>query len=154
MTPLEALVETTVGKLRLRIARPADDDHSPEGMASLHVALVDKPLWVTLAIDDVETIQDIFSGAAAQLEDPDWIETAEFGVCLYGATWEKLSPNDCGRQVVQFGVTPDWAFDVPLEQLWRLRGVVWGADDITRTAVALAACRAYAQNVGGRNRDY
>lgn len=144
MSDLRVLVESSVGNLRVRAA---GCDGSCGGVCDHGIIAVghgEKPLWITVVANDLGTVHDQFSGVLACLEDPEWAETAEYGIVLHGMTWMKLNPGTAVRQALQFGSDPDWMLEVPLDQLWRLRGVVFG-DDITRVPIAAAHCRAYAK---------
>lgn len=142
---MSILTEARVGALRVRSARCNGDCGGTCNHGIIAVGHGEKPLWVTVVADELDEIHGQFSGVLAGLEDPDWQETAEYGIVLHGMTWPKLDAPNAVRQVVQFGSDPDWILEVPLEQLWRLRGVVFG-DDITRVPIAIANCRAYARH--------
>lgn len=102
-----------------------------------------KPLWLCVQTVEGDDLEDTFSGVLAQMEDPDWQDTARSGVAIFGCVWEALTHPEAVRQAIQFGSSPEWLLDVPLEEVWACRGVIWGRDDITRTAVALASVRGY-----------
>jgi hypothetical protein len=142
---LRVLIEARVGKLRIRQARCNGSCNGECNHGVIAIGHDEKPLWIVVVADELDEINDQFSGVMAGLEDPDWAETAEYGIVLHGMTWPKLNPATAVRQALQFGADPDWMLDVPLEQLWRLRGVVFG-DDITRVPIAIANCRAYARH--------
>lgn len=144
MTDFTPLVEARVGDLRVRSARCNGDCNGTCSHGIIAIGHGEKPLWVTVVVDDLEIVTDQFSGVLANLEDPDWQETAHYGIVLHGMTWPRLNPGTAVRQTLQFGADPDWMLDVPLDQLWCLRGVVFG-DDITRVPIAVANCRAYAR---------
>lgn len=143
MAPLDILVEAEVGDLRVRAAACGCGQ-----FAAVLAGHVEKPLWVTIATVSPEELHDAFSAWQAHMEDPDWRETAHQAIVLYGATWERLPHIESVRQCLQFSATPEWLLDVPLDEMWRCRGLVWGRDDITRTAVALSCIRG-AYNSGG-----
>jgi hypothetical protein len=144
MTDLRVEVEAEIANLRIRSAVCPDC----ADFGAVLVALQDKPLWVTVATEDPENLADEFSAWLAHMEDPEWRDIAELAVVIFGAVWWKLPHREATRQCIQFGTSPSWLMDVPLEVAWATRGVTWGRDDITRTLVALACTRAYA-DAGG-----
>lgn len=134
--PLKIQTEAQIEELRLRGALCGCNSY---GAVLAGVDRSAGTLWVTLEGCEPEELPDAFSRWLAHLEDPDWQETAEHGIAMYGATWERLPHLESVRQLIQFSSTPEFLDAVPLEEVWACRGVIWGRDDITRTAVALAA---------------
>lgn len=136
--PLEVQIEAAVGELHLRAGACGC------GQMGAVLAGCDRAggtLWVTLEAVAPDELPDAFSRWLAHLEDPEWQQTAEHGIAMYGAVWEKLPHTESVRQAIQFATSPEFLDDVPTEEVWACRGVVWGRDDITRTAVALASLK-------------
>lgn len=141
--PLEVICESTSEDIRVRAAV------CPCGKyGAVLLGHAEKPVWVTVVSVEPEEVHDAFSAWLAHMDDPDWRETAHIALPLYGAVWEKLPHTESVRQCLQFAASPEWIMDVPVDEAWRCRGLVWGRDDITRTAVALS-CVKGAWNTGG-----
>lgn len=153
MVVMRLVADRERGVLRVRVLAC---DCNPGCPQRLVAAATDRQprLWLTCGVaqaDDVAEQVDWLLGDEEAISGVTASEIVEHGVACLGLTWDRLLAGGQPRALMQlkaFAEIPEWMTAVPVEDVLRVRGVVFG-DDVSRVPRALAALRD-AYDCGGR----